>query len=151
MGTEYIEDILYLCGILNSLSFDFVVRQIIQIHVPAIIKKIPIPSKQKKEIAKLAARLTVGRPDFAGLAETMRIPNEPLSISERIDTAARLDVLVAKSYGLDRDEYETILESFKAFKENPDLRDMKDVTWNSKNLKEFYGEMRKKALEAFDD
>ena len=151
LDSEYVENILHLCGVLNSLSFDFVARKILQVNVPVIINKIPIPLKHKKEIAGFAARITVGHPDFAGLAETMRIPNESLSISERIDAAARLDVLVAKSYGLDRDEYETILESFKAFKENPDLRDMKDVTWNNKNLKEFYGEMRKKALEAFDD
>ena len=150
LGSEYVESISYLCGVLNSLSFDFVARKILQVNVPAIINKIPIPSKHKKEIARLAARLTVGRPDFAGLAETMRIPNEPLSISERIDTAARLDALVAKSYDLDREEYETVLGSFKAFKENPDLLDMKDISWNNKNLKEFYGEMRKKALEAFD-
>ena len=150
LDSEYVENILNLCGVLNSLSFDFVARKILQVNVPAIINKIPIPSKRKKEIARLAVRLTVGHPDFAGLAETMRIPNEPLSVSERIDVTAKLDVLVAKSYGLDRDEYEAILESFKAFKENPNLRDMKDITWDNKNLKEFYGEMRKKALEVFD-
>ena len=151
LDSEYVENILYLCGVLNSLSFDFVARKILQVNVPAIIKKIPIPSKYKREIARLAAGLTVGHPDFAGLAEKMRIPNKPLSVSERIDAAARLDVWVAKSYGLGKDEYETILKSFKALKENPDLRDMKETTWNNKNIKEFYGEMRKKAMEVFDE
>ena len=152
LGLEYVESILYLCGVLNSTPFDFVARKLIQVNLPAIIGKVPVPveTKHKNEMARLAARLTVGHPDFAGLAEAIRITNEPLSVSERIDTAARLDILVAKSYGLDRDEYGIVLDSFKAFRENPGLRDTKDISWNNKNLKEFYGEMRKKALEAFD-
>ena len=154
LDSEYVENILYLCGVLNSLSFDFVARKITQMHVSTIINKIPIPSKYKREIAKLAVQLTVGHPDFAGLAEKRGIvstPPPPPSVSERIDTAAKLDVLVAKSYGLDKDEYKTILKSFKAFKENPNLQDVKEITWNNKNIKEFYGEMRKKALEIFDE
>ena len=143
------ENMLYLCGVLNSTTFDYSARQISQMSVATIIDKIPIPSKNKKEIANLAARLTVGHQDFTGLAEKMRIPNKALSVSERIDTAARVDALVAKSYGLDKNDYETILESFKAFKENSGLRDMQEITWNNKNIKEFYGEMRKKALEIF--
>ncbi|MCY4491705.1 MAG: hypothetical protein OXC46_09670, partial [Thaumarchaeota archaeon] len=150
LDSEYIENISYLSGVFNSLSFDFVIRKIIQIHVPAVIKKAPIPPKHK-EIAKLATQLTVGHPDFEGLAEMMRIPNHSLTVSQRIDTAAKLDVLVAKSYDLNKDEYETILKSFTAFKENPALRDINEITWNNQNLKEFYGEMCKKALEIFDD
>ena len=150
LDSEYVENISYLCGVFNSLSFDFVIRKIIQIHVPAVIKNAPIPPKHK-EIAKLAAKLTVGHQDFEGLAETIRIPNHSLTVSQRIDTAAKLDVLVAKSYDLNKDEYETILKSFKTFKENPTLRDINEITWNNQNLKEFYGEMRKKALEIFDD
>lgn len=145
---KYLENILYLCAILNSTSFDFVARQIIQMAVPAIIKKIPIPP-YSKNMSKLAAKLTVGHPDFEGLAENMQIPNEPLSVSDRIDTAAELDVLVAKSYKLDREEYQTILDSFKAFRENQSLWDAESIVWDNKNLKEFYGEMKKKALEVF--
>ena len=144
----YNENILYLCSVLNSTSFDFVARQLAQVNTPAIIKKIPIPP-YNKNMSKLAAKLTVGHPDFEGLAENMRIPNEPLSVSDRIDTAAELDVLVAKSYKLDRAEYQTILKSFKAFRENQSLRDAESIVWDNKNLKEFYGEMRKKALEIF--
>ena len=151
--SEYVESILYLCGVLNSLSFDFMVRKITQMNASTIINKVPIPSKYKREIAKLAAHLTVGHPDFAGLAEKMGIvsPTHPMSVSARIDTAAKLDVLVAKSYDLDKDEYKTILKSFNAFKENPNLQDMKEIIWNSKNIREFYGEIRKKALEIFDE
>ena len=146
---HYLEAILYLGGVLNSVPFDFVARQLAQVNTPAIISKIPIPLKHKQEIAKLAAKLTVGHPDFATLAEHFHIPNRPLSVPDRIDTAAQLDVMVAKSYGLTKSEYSTILDTFKAFRENPALYNMQDITWDNQNLKEFYGEMRKKALEIF--
>ena len=152
LDNEYLQNIVQLCGVLNSTPCDFVARQTVQVNVSTIIKHVPLlPKKKNKEIATLAARLMVGSTDFATLAELLQIPNTILSVRERIDTAARLDVLVAKSYGLDRSEYKTILESFKGFRENPDLCDINEITWNNSNLKEFYGEMRKKALEIFDD
>ncbi len=153
LGTSYLLNVLYLCGVMNSTSFDFIVRQIIQMHVITIIKTIPIPLlKYKQEITNLTTKLIVGgHSDFAELAEKIRIPNIQLTITERIETTARLDVIVAKAYGLDKQEYKTILESFKSFKENPDLCNQKEIVWDNSNLKEFYGEMRKKALEIFDD
>lgn len=151
LDKHYIYHISYLLGILNSTVFDYCARQIAQTHIPPIIKKIPIPLKNKKEIEKLAAQLTVGHSDFTELAEKMRISNKVLSISEKIDTTAKLDVLVAKSYGLNKSEYKFILESFKLFKENPELKNEKEIIWNNKNIKEFYGEMRKKALDIFDE
>ena len=81
----------------------------------------------------------------------MHIPNKKLTVAERIDTVARLDAIVAKAYGLDRQEYKTILDSFTSFRENPNLWDKEEVTWDNSSLKEFYGEMRKKALEIFGD
>ena len=149
LNSEYIENILYLCGVMNSLSFDFVSRKFIQLHTATIIKKIPIPLTQKTKISNLAGKLTVGHSDFEGLSELIHIPNKPLTVSGRIDIMAELDVLVAKSYGLSKDEYVIIANSFDKFKENPELRDMTEITWDNKNLKEFYGEMRKKALEVF--
>lgn len=145
----YIETISYLCGIFNSTLFDFAARQIIQMDTSTIIMQIPVPTNNKKKIANLAAKMTVGHDDFAGFAERMRVPNRALSTSERINTAAELDVLVAKSYGLDKDQYKTILDSFKSFRENPDLFTLDKITWNNNNLKEFYGQMAKKALEIF--
>lgn len=146
---RYLETISFLCGIFNSTSFDFLARMIVQVNMSTIIKQIPVPTDHKNEISLLAATLTVGHEDFAGFADHMRIPNRTLSVPERIDTTAELDVLVAKSYGLNREEYKTILYSFKSFKENPDLRNADEIEWNNSNLKEFYGEMRRKALEIF--
>ena len=145
----YLKQILYLNGVINSTPFDYCVRQISQVNIAPIIGKIPIPHKNQEEIAKMSARLMVGQADFAGLADAMHIPNRALSVSDRIDTAAGLDVLVAKSYGLDKNDYETILESFKAFNEKSSLRESPDIKWSNTYMKDFYGEMRKKALELF--
>ena len=43
-----------------------------------------------------------------------------------------------------------MVKSFK-FKENPHLRDETETTWDNRILREFYGEMAKKALETFGD
>ncbi len=151
LDDAYIRTMVYLCGVFNSTTFDFISRQIIQVHLSTLISDISIPNKYKNEISNLAAKLLVGHTDFAGLAETMHIPNRYLTVADRIDIAARLDVIVAKAYGIDKQEYKTILESFKLFRENPDLWNEKEIIWDNSNLKEFYGEMRKKALEIFDD
>ncbi len=80
----------------------------------------------------------------------MRIPNTPLTIPERIKTISEIDVIVAKSYNLTKLEYQGMLESFKLFKDNPALYNQDTITWNNQNIKGFYGEMRKKALELFE-
>ena len=152
LDDTYIQTILFLCGILNSTIFDFISRQITQVNVAALITYLPIPNTQyKEEISLLAAKLMVGHDDFAELAERMHLTNKQLLIAERIAITARLDVIVAKAYGLTKQEYTTILESFAAFRENADLWDNEDMVWDNNSLREFYGEMRKKALEIFDD
>ena len=152
LDDTYVRTILFLCGILNSTTFDFISRQITQVNVAALITYLPIPDTQhKKEISLLAAKLMIGHDDFAGLAERMHLANKQLPVAERIDTTARLDVIVAKAYGLTKQEYTTILESFVSFRENGDLRNKEEITWDNNRLKEFYGEMRKRALETFDD
>ena len=147
----YVQTILYLCGIFNSTTFDFISRQVVQVNVSTLITNLPVPTKYKREIFNLSAQLVVGYSDFAELAEKIHIPNKQLTVAERINTIARLDVMVAKAYGLDKQEYKNILESFTSFKENADLWNEEKIMWDNSNLKEFYGEMRKRALEIFDD
>ncbi len=151
LDDTYVRTIVYLCGIFNSTIFDFISRQITQVNVSTLISDISIPNKYKDEISNLVAKLLVGHTDFTRLAEMMCIPNRYLTVADRIDITTRLDVMVAKAYGLDKQEYETILLSFKLFRENPDLWNEKEIVWDNGNLGEFYGEMRKRALEIFDD
>ena len=153
LDSEYLKNIAYLCGVINSTVFDFVGRASIQINTPAIIKSLPIPRQHdhKDMIAKLAATLMVGSPEFEGFAEDMGIENKKLNPADRITYAAELDALVAYSYGLTKKEYGVVIDSFNIFKADPSLYDLDDVTWNNNNLKGFYGEMASVALEYYDN
>lgn len=69
---------------------------------------------------------------------------------ERIHATAKLDALVAHAYGLARDEYQTILDSFK-FDENPTLLETESADFNdNKTLRQFYGEVRRLAPQYHD-
>ena len=146
-GNDYNRRIAYLCGVMNSTAYDFVARSKAQLNTPSIIKTTPLPNEQHyNKIAELAARLCVGTAEFAGFAESLRVDNIPLRPPKRIRTAARLDALVAHAYGLTADEYQTVLDSFKLFKENPALLEAESADFNdNKTLGQFYGEMRKLA------
>ncbi len=96
-------------------------------------------------IAELAAKLSVGTKQFEGLANSLRINNEPLSPYDYIHTMAKLDAYVAHAYGINIQEYQTILDSFK-FTENPALLQSTSIQYNdNKTLRQLYGEVRKLA------
>ena len=149
---EYNRKTAHLCGILNSMAFDFVARAKLQVNTPTAIRDISFPSKlHHDEIAKLTARLSVGSDEFEGFAESLRVANVSLTPPERIHATARLDALVAHAYGLTREEYQIVLDSFK-FTENPALLEAKSADLNdNKTLRQFYGEVRKLAPGYYDD
>ena len=154
LDSEYLKNIAYLCGVLKLYSHLILSDvQATQINIPAIIKSLPFPNHDhKNRIAmNLRATLMVGSPEFEEFADMIGIENRKLNPAERIECAAELDALVAYSYSLTGKEYGTIIDSFKAFKSNPNLYDLDDVTWNSNNLKGFYGEMASVALEYYDN
>ena len=83
-GNEYNKKTAYLCGILNSMTFDFVARSKLQMHTMVVIKALPIPDRtHHDDIATLAAKLSVGSDEFEGFAESMRVENMPLTPYER--------------------------------------------------------------------
>ena len=151
-GNDYNRTIAYLCGILNSMSFDFLARSNMQMHVSTVINSFPLPKKiNLDKIVDFSARLSVGTEEFEGFAESLRVQNVHLTPPERIHTTARLDALVAHAYGLTREEYMTVLDSFK-FTENPDLLESESADFNdNKVLRQFYGEVRKLAPGYFDE
>ena len=156
LDDEYNRKIAYLCGVLNSMTFDFIVRSKARLHISTIIKtmSVPSPSQHDDEIASAVARLTCSRKgakrDFAAFAESLGIKPKEISPAERIDTTARLDALVAHAYGLSRDEYRMVLDSFK-FGEDPALLSAETADWSdNKVLRRFYGEVRKAAMPHFE-
>ena len=150
-GSEYDQKNLYLLGILNSMTFDFIARPRLRLDATPIIKNMPIPRGiYEKEIAKLAARLTVGHSCFDELALSMGIKNVVLSPKEKIHALAQMDAFVAYAYGLERHEYELILNTFKFGDDNSLLKAKKMDLTNRNVRKNYYGEVRKLAMHYFD-
>ena len=150
---DYDRKIAYLCGILNSMTFDFAVRGTSRMNMAIVVNSAPFPTSlvHQDEIIQIATRLSVGTGEFEGFAESLRVENTPLAPPERIRATARLDALVAHAYGLTRDEYETVLESFK-FGENPGLLEARSADFNdNQTLRQFYGEVRKIASSYYDE
>ena len=156
LGDEYNRKTAYLCAVLNSTTFDFIVRAKAQMHMAPIIKSIsaPPPSQHDAEMSSAAARLTCGwrgaKRDFAAFAESLGVEPKEMSPADRIDTTARLDALVARAYGLSKGEYRMVLDSFK-FGEDPSMHGAETADWSdNKVLRGFYGEVRKAAMPHFE-
>ena len=155
LDSEYNKKIAYLCGVLNSITFDFVVRANAQNNLAGTIFTLPFPKpKHESKISNLVAKLLVGTPEFAGFADSLHIPNKKLKLAKRIKIIAEIDALVADSYDLTVSEYETIIHTFTKFKRNPDLYEM-NIEINEKNSKpylyQFYGEMADAAIKLYKE
>ena len=155
LDLEYDKKIAYLCGILNSMTFDFMLHSKSQTNISGIIKITNFPKPlHEKQISELVAKLLVGTPEFAGFADSFHIPNKKLTLAERIETTAEIDALVADSYDLTVSEYETIIGTFNLFERNPDLHEM-DIEINEANSRpyiyQFYGEMAYTALKLYKE
>ena len=156
-GDEYNRKTAYILGVMNSLTFDFAARSKIQINLAPIAKSLPIPDQSDFDdaIATASARIACGTPGKSGkkdmnalaaFASTFSLRPKQLSPAERIDTAARLDAMVAHAYKLSKNEYQMVLDSFK-FGNDPSLYDVGEADWsNHTTLRNFYGEVCKAAM-----
>ena len=156
LNDSYNQKTARIAAILNSTTLDFVVRAKAQMHMAPMIKTLPVPpsSQFDLEIATMSARLTCGgkntQKEFATFAESFDIKPKELSPAEKIDITAHLDALVAHAYGLSKDEYQMVLDSFK-FDDDPSLLDAETADWSdNKVLRRFYGEVRKAAMPHFE-
>ncbi|MDA8030766.1 MAG: hypothetical protein MPK62_06495 [Alphaproteobacteria bacterium] len=153
LNRDYLYKLTYLCGIFNSMTFDYMARSIVQMNVKTAILSLPIPneSMHNKKISQLSAMLSIGTNKFASLAESMRLDNLLLTSNQRIKTTAMLDALVAHAYGLSKFDYQVVLNSFK-FGEDPTLMIKQNINWSDGNtMKNFYGEVRKLAPKYYND
>jgi hypothetical protein len=148
---QYMKLLAYLAGIFNSLVFDFLIRTRVSIHLSFFyIYQTPVPSSLDEEIIKISARLSSVDERFKEFASVLDVECGPLSMKERIELTAKLNALVAKHYGLDRQQLEVILQSFEGFEEDKELVNMKEVKWNDTLIRKFNGEVRKRVLSYFD-
>lgn len=105
--------VLRLLTLLNSLTFDFVVRS----HMPGggvskwIVSQCaaPPPTQLNSDVSPIAQRLAV---TSQSLATCYGMPITPWDEDQRAQDMATLDVHVARAYGLERDEYLVVLDHF---------------------------------------
>jgi hypothetical protein len=113
---------LYLCGVLNSLALDFVVRRKVSSALTkSIMATLPIPdlpldSSRQAAIVALAGRLTCRSPAFEELAEVVGVPCGPLDHDEEVRLRVELDAHVAHLYGLSPDHFVRVLADFRKSK-----------------------------------
>ena len=112
----------YLCGIFNATTYDFFLRQKVDKAVETYqIFDTPIPdsvfSSKPKRIALLSAILALSEVWHEGRADAFALTErevQNITLEKRIELVAEIDALVASHYGLTRDEYEHVLNSFNS-------------------------------------
>ena len=154
-GKEYLRFIAYLSGIFNSFVFDFLMRSRITMHLNYFyVNQTPIPStvdgNLAEEIVRVSSRLSAVDNRFDDFASALDVQSGPLTMRERIDLTAKLNALVAKHYGLDKERLKVILQSFEGFEEDRELEKMQEVRWNDVLIRKFNGEVRRRVLPYFD-
>lgn len=120
-------------GILNSLVVDFIARAMIQINVnKTYLERLPLPQPSDDEILANKSYAFIARSalilqlynDKAGYFDELRrefdIKNEEIPSTQKLylTLKARLDIAVAKLYGLDSKDFRCLLESFQVPKTN---------------------------------
>jgi hypothetical protein len=154
-GKEYLYMQAYLAGIVNSMVFDFLIRTRITMNLNFFyIYQTPVPIMVKGEMAsrivKTSARLSSVDDRFTEFASLLDVECCPLTTKDRVELTARLNAIVAKHYGLKREQLEVILQSFEGFEEDKELVNMKEIKWNDTLIRKFNGEVRKRVLPYFD-
>jgi hypothetical protein len=140
---------------MNSFVFDYLVRMRISIYFSFFIfQQTPVPADMSSplatEIIQLAARLSAPDDGFRDFARDVGVDCGPLSMSERIDLAAKLNALVVRHYGLSLEEFKTIVDSFEGFEEGKGLEKMEKIEWSDRLVRKFNWEVRRRALGYFE-
>jgi len=108
----------YLTGMLNSFVVDYIIRQKMSTNINFnFFLELPIPSSGQagayyEQIAKKAAQLVATTGEFEQLKKEIGIPHGITEENDRLLARAQLDAMVAKLYGITKEELAHILEKF---------------------------------------
>ena len=109
----------YVCGLLNSFAFDFLIRPFVDKHIKGyVLKRLPIPSyTPENNVIERISELSL---ETAALStELMRGLTE--SSNQYRQLRAKLDALVAHYLKLNLYELNVVLESFTSLREQEKL------------------------------
>ncbi|MGI8668651.1 MAG: Eco57I restriction-modification methylase domain-containing protein, partial [Aridibacter sp.] len=112
---------LLICGLLNSLSVDFALRQQVSANLNMFyLYQLPVPRLTERDeefmpIVERTAKLICTTPKFDDLAKEVGLGSHKNGVTdetERQNLRAELDALVAHLYGLTEEEFTYILTTF---------------------------------------
>lgn len=106
----------YVLGVLNSIPFDWLARRYVETNVNYhILNLLCFPKWESapwRRIGELAARLSCVDDRYAKLAAETGVGCGPLEDDERDDMRAEIDALVARAYGLTKDDMGFVFGDF---------------------------------------
>ncbi len=115
------QELLYICGLLNSYICDFIIRQRVTTSISMFMfYQLPIPrltsgDRHFCEIIQRAAKLICTTPEFDQLAEDVGLNSHKNGVTDETQRAqlrAELDGIIAHLYGLTEAEFTYILTTF---------------------------------------
>ncbi|MEH2349396.1 MAG: DNA methyltransferase [Nostoc sp.] len=116
-----LNELLFICSLLNSFTCDFVTRQKVTSHCNMFyVYQLPVPRLTKNDrnfndIVQRAAKLICTTPEFDELAQEVGLGSHQQGVTDEAERAklrAELDGMVAHLYGLTEDEFSYILTTF---------------------------------------
>jgi hypothetical protein len=144
-----------LAGVFDSFVFDFLIRTRVSINLNIFyVYQTPVPAdyhnSTAKKIMQIAARLSSPDARFRELADSVGVPFGTLTMKERLELTAELNALVARHYGLSREDLVVILDSFTSFAVDPELENLEEIKWSDGLMRKFNGEVRGRVMGYFD-
>lgn len=109
------EDLLYLCGVLNSFVFDFLLRLKITTNLNMFfIYDMPVPrlSRQNEIYRSIVSNVASIFSEFESLKNQKNQDNSDEFSSEYLQKRAMIDVLVTKAYGINQENLKYLLSTF---------------------------------------
>ena len=105
-----------LLGMMNSTPFDWLARRYVETHLNFyVLNMLTVPPPENtpwQRIGWLATRLSCVDERFAEFAAEVGVEWGPLTDAQRNDMRAEIDALVARAYGLTKDELRFIFTDF---------------------------------------
>jgi len=119
LGSDKTEaDEAFIVGVLSSIPFDWYARRIVELHLTfELLGSMPVPNPAtqdpvRQRVVEIAGRMAAVDDRYSDWAAAVGVPVGSVSESEKANLIPELDALVARLYGLKRDDVIHIFETF---------------------------------------
>ncbi|MBU4246308.1 MAG: N-6 DNA methylase, partial [Nanoarchaeota archaeon] len=115
--TPDLKQLCFLCGVMNSFVVDYFMRQKVSANINMFyFLETPIPrlssGKEFDSIVRKVVQLVAVTPEFDALKKEAGVEHALTNENDRMHARAQLDAIVAKLYGITKEELQFILAQF---------------------------------------